>query len=163
MPYNDKVEIDIYGDIAGTSLDEIGKRLIENMAIFDILGAISNGYHDKHGSFPEAPKGVSDAWGAVNDLIAHFDTAVVSLREEPLETNPLTLIRTLWVLNLIDYKEGAALKQRFNDRVKDAVGVELNEDALQGIFDLFNTFDIGQELADIRGVAKKDLRPVPQR
>lgn len=161
MAYNKDLEIKVEGgELAGTSLDDIAKRLIANMSIIDLLGALSNGYHDKYGAQEDAPTEADRAWTEAIDLLHHFDTQRGLGAEDMPHTNALSLIRRLWLENLIDVKEGAALKDRFNAHVQDALGTTLEEEQVQALYELLNNFNIGEELADIRGVAKSDLKPV---
>lgn len=141
------------GDVAGTSLEEIGRNLVANMTIFDLLAALSRGYDDRDLNPME-----DQASNEIIDLMAHFDPNW-NMQQEVLEVNPLTLIRRLWLSNLIDVKEGAALKDKFNARVKDALGTTLDEEQVQALYELLHGFNISDELADMRGENKANLKP----
>ena len=162
MAYNKNLKISVEGgEVAGNSLEEIGKRLVENMSIQDLLGALSNGYHDRYGNLAKAPVEADRAWTEQLDLMCHFDAERGPTPQEMPQTNALSLIRRLWLENLIDVKEGAALKDRFNAHVQDALGTTLDETQVQALYDLLTGFDIGAELADRRGVeSKSELKPV---
>ncbi len=161
MAYNKDLKISVGGgEVAGTSLDEIAKNLIANMSMMDLLGALSNGYHDKYQATADAPKEASRAWTESIDLMHHFDNQRGLGTGDMPETNALTLIRRLWLENLIDVKEGAALKDKFNAHVQDALGTTLDEEQVQALYVLLNNFNIGEELAEIRGVPKSELKPV---
>lgn len=147
-----KVKIE-NGQVAGRDLDEIGRNLVANMTVFDLLSALSRSYEDRELNPME-----SQAQSELIDLMAHFDPDW-NMQQEVLEVNPLTLIRRLWLSNLLDVKEAGALKDKFNAHVKDALGTTLEEEQVQALFELLHGFNIGDELAEMRGETKTDLKP----
>lgn len=148
--YND-VKVDVSGgDLAATSLDELGRNLVNNMHMMDILVALSNGLEVKYGEGQDAPTEAMQANKELIDLMYHADGTAGAAGAEQPDHGPFTLMRRMWLEGLMDVKEVKALKENFNAQVEAAGAPALTEAQIEAVYQVLRSYNLMAELQKLR-------------